>query len=92
VNDQTAANNLATLAFNEEETKISGDISFFLQQIYQDQGFWNLERDLLLTGQFIPANVIPFDPNAKLVMRSFRKFQLEQSKIKLKIYYTTFQD
>ncbi|MFQ3213927.1 MAG: hypothetical protein ACI9C9_001458 [Marivirga sp.] len=92
VNDQTAANNLATLAFNEAETKISGDISFFLQQIYQDQGFWNLERDLLLTGQFIPANVIPFDPNAKLVMRSFRKFQLEQSKIKLKIYYTTFQD
>jgi hypothetical protein len=92
VNDQTAAGNLATLDFNERETKISGDISFFLQQIYQDQGFWNSDRDLLLTGQFIPPNAIPFDINAKLVMRSFRKFQLDKSKIKLKIYYTTFED
>lgn len=90
--DQTGASSIVALTFDNNQSRISADISFFIQELFENPGFWNSEREIVLTSQFLPSNEIPFVRKPAFVMRSFRKFKLNKPSVKLKIYYTTLEE
>ena len=92
LSDQNTAFNLLALSFKESESKISGDVSLFLQEVFDNRDFWDEERSILLNGQFINRNSEPFDPRATFTIGNYNNFLINSDDIKLRIYYTTFEN
>lgn len=91
ISNQNAGTSPMNLVYDATKKTIRGDISFFLQKIYNDPGFWDQENSLIFTGQFIGRNIIPFQDDPKINMGNFDNFLVDKENIKLKIYYTTFK-
>jgi len=81
----------ASLSYDDNKKSIRGDISFFLQEIYNDPSFWEDENSIIFTGQFILRNNDPFIESPKINIGNFNSFLVNKENIKLKIYYTTFK-
>lgn len=92
VSNQSAASNLLALNYREDESIISGDVSLFLQEVFDNRDFWDEERSILLNGQFINRNSEPFDPRATFTIGNYNNFLINSNDIKLRIYYTTFEN
>jgi hypothetical protein len=91
LSDQSGANSPINLFYNDDDKVISGDISFFLQEIYQDPTFWNDDYTIVPTGKFIRRNPVPFDDVPRFNIGTFNNFLVNKSDIRLRIYYTTFR-
>ncbi len=74
VSNQSAASNLLALNYREDESIISGDVSLFLQEVFDNRDFWDEERSILLNGQFINRNSEPFDPRATFTIGNYNNF------------------
>jgi len=79
------------LSYDEDKKEIKGDISFFLQEIYNNPDLWEEQYDFMFTGQFIRRNSTPFNEVPKINIANFDNFLVDKENIKLKIYYTTFK-
>ena|GEM_PF-5671908 len=79
------------LSFDNDKKEIKGDISFFLQEIYNRPELWEDEYNFMFTGQFIRRNETPFNETPKINIGNFDNFLVDKENIKLKIYYTTFK-
>jgi len=79
------------LGYDENKKSIRGDITFFLQEIYNDPTFWEADNRIIFTGQFIRRNSDPFIETPKINIGNFDNFLVDKENIKLKIYYTTFK-
>ncbi|SMG22243.1 hypothetical protein SAMN05661096_01273 [Marivirga sericea] len=87
----TQATSPISLAYDNNKKEIKGDISFFLQEIYNNPDLWEEEYDFMFTGQFIRRNETPFNEIPKINIGNFDNFLVDKENIKLKIYYTTFK-
>ncbi|WKK86024.2 DUF4270 family protein [Marivirga arenosa] len=90
VNPNGASTPIA-LSYDEGKKEIKGDISFFLQEIYNNPGLWNPDYDFIFTGQFIRRNSTPFNEVPKINLGNFDHFFVDKENIKIRIYYTTFK-
>ncbi len=88
---QNGAASPISLRYDDGEKVISADISFFLQEIYENPDFWNKNNSIVPTGRFIRRNPVPFDEEPRFNIGSFNNFLVNKSDVKLRIYYTTFQ-
>ncbi|MGM0579570.1 MAG: DUF4270 family protein [Bacteroidota bacterium] len=79
------------LTYNSDKKEINGDISFFLQEIYNNPDLWDEENNFMFTGQFIRRNETPFNEVPKINIGNFDNFLVDKENIRLKIYYTTFK-
>lgn len=79
------------LGYDENKREIKGDISFFIQEIYNNPDLWDADNNFMFTGQFIRRNSTPFNEVPKINIGTFDNFLVEKENIKLKIYYTTFK-
>jgi len=79
------------LGYDQAKKEIRGDISFFLQEIYNNPNLWEEQYDFMFTGQFIRRNSTPFNETPKINIANFDNFLVDKKDIKLKIYYTTFK-
>jgi hypothetical protein len=80
-----------SLGYDNSKKEIKGDISFFLQEIYNNPDLWEEEYNFMFTGQFIRRNETPFNETPKINIGNFDNFLVDKENIKLKIYYTTFK-
>jgi len=91
ISNQSAGTSPTSLSFDESKKSIRGDISFFLQEIYNNPSFWDSENSITFTGQFIRRNATPFIETPKINIGNYDSFLVDKQNIKLKIYYTTFK-
>tara|TARA_R110002012_G_scaffold108855_2_gene252033 strand:- start:43361 stop:44794 length:1434 start_codon:yes stop_codon:yes gene_type:complete len=89
--DPNQASSPVVLTYDDNKKEIKADLSFFLQEIYNNPDLWNEEYDFLFTGQFIRRNQTPFNEVPKINLGNFDNFLVDKENIKLKIYYTTFK-
>lgn len=89
--DPTEATSPISLGFDPARNEIRGDISFFLQEIYNNPSFWNEENSFMFTGQFIRRNERPFNETPIINVGNFNNFLVDKENITLRIYYTTFK-
>jgi hypothetical protein len=85
------ASSPVVMTFDENKKEIKADISFFLQEIYNNPDLWDEDNDFLFTGQFIRRNQTPFNEVPKINIGNFDSFLVDKENVKLKIYYTTFK-
>ncbi len=90
--DQNTAQNLLVISYKTNSQEISGDVSFFLQEIFDNRDFWPQNRSILLNGQFISRNAQPFDDRATFSIGDYNNFLIASNDIKLRIYYTVFDN
>jgi len=91
ISPQDGGTSSINLRYDEGKKSISGDISFFLQEIYNDPSFWEEDNNLVFTGQFIRRNDDPFIETPRINLGNFDNLLVDKENIKLKIYYTTFK-
>ncbi|WP_375580119.1 DUF4270 family protein [Marivirga tractuosa] len=85
------ASSPVNLSYDNNKKEIKGDISFFLQEIYNNPDLWDEGYDFMFTGQIIRRNETPFNETPKINIGNFDNFLVDKEDIKLKIYYTTFK-
>ncbi|MBK6265612.1 DUF4270 family protein [Marivirga sp. S37H4] len=86
-----SATSPVTMGFNKDKKVINADISFFLQEIFDNPGFWNPDYTILPIGRIISRNPTPFNETPTMPIGNFNNFLVDKSEIKLKVYYTTFK-
>lgn len=91
ISNQNAGTSPMNLSYDDSKKTIRGDLSFFLQEIYNEPAFWDQENSLIFTGQFIRVNNNAFRLNPIINIGNFDNFLVDKENIKLKIYYTTFK-
>ena len=91
VSDQSGGAAPLSLVYNDNRQTIQSDISFFLQEIYNNSSFWEEDQRIFFTSQFIRRNRTPFIETAKINLGNFDNFLVDKEKITLRIYYTTFK-
>ncbi|ADR22037.1 hypothetical protein MATR_03290 [Marivirga tractuosa] len=89
--NQSAGTSPTNLSYDDSKNQIRGDISFFLQEIYNDPSFWTEGNNFVFTGQFIRVNNDAFTENPIINIGNFDNFLVDKENIKLRIYYTTFK-
>lgn len=89
--DPTSGLNPASLFYNKDSKQLNGDVSFFLQEIYDNPDFWQEGTNFLFTGQFLRRNETPFNETPKINLGNFDDILVDKKNVKLKIYYTTFK-
>jgi len=92
LSNQSGTASLNRLFYDEVENRYRADITFFLQQIFDDADFWSNEQSVLLTSQFLNTNEVAFTPSAPFLIDDYENFLIDTDNIKLRIYYTTFED
>ena len=95
ISNQNAGTSPMNLSYDDVKKSLRGDISFFLQEIYNDPSFWvsggEEENSIIFTGQFIRVNDDAFREKPIINTGNFDNFLVDKENIKLKIYYTTFK-
>lgn len=95
ISNQNAGTSPMFLSYDDDKKSIRGDISFFLQEIYNEPSFWvsgeENENSIVFTGQLIRVNNDAFRENPIINIGNFDNFLVDKENIKLKIYYTTFK-
>jgi hypothetical protein len=91
ITNQNAGVSPMNLSFDNSKKSLRGDISFFLQEIYNDPSFWDQGNNIIFTGQIININNDPFRVIPILNIGNFDSFLVEKENVRLKIYYTTFK-
>ncbi len=89
--NQQGATSPVSMIYSNTSKTISGDVSFFLQEFYENQDFWNEGNSVIPLGRFIRRNPVPFDEEPRFNIGTFNSFLVNKSDFKLRIYYTTFQ-
>jgi hypothetical protein len=79
------------LSYDNNKKELRTDISFFLQEIYNNPDLWEDGYNFIFTGQVIRRNETPFIETPKINLGNYDNFLVDKENIRLRIYYTTFK-